>query len=83
MYHGPPPGFDRSLSWRSILTGYAVMVGVFVLMVAVSYPTITLALIATGTGAYGLYRTVRTRAATGRVRIPGTHLGRRLSRRPR
>lgn len=83
MYHGPPPGFDQSLSWRSILTGYAVMVGVFVLMVAVSYPTTTLVLIAIGTGVYGLYRTVRTRTETGRVRTPGSHLGRRLSRRPR
>lgn len=63
--------------------GFAMMVVVFLLMGAVSYPRITLALIATGTGVYGLYRVVRTRTDTGQVRIQGTHLGLRLSRRSR
>lgn len=68
MYHGPLPEIDRSLSWRSILIGYVIMIGVFVLMVAVSYPRLALGVIASGAGMYGLYRVARWAATLGVLR---------------
>lgn len=71
------------MSWRSIFTGYALMVGVFVLMVAASYPRITLAVIGIGAGMYGLYRIVRWARNIDDLRISGRTVYRRRAHKPR
>ena len=83
MYPGPavPPETDRQLTWREVMAGYLLMLGVFMIIVAISYPNITLAVIATGTGIYALYRLVRTATHKNQLYIPRTHICLQFARR--
>lgn len=71
---GSPPDTDRTVTWRSIIAAYTLLAGVFVGMVAVSYPGVALAVIATGTAIYVLHRVVRAAAREERVCIPRTQI---------
>lgn len=83
MYPIPPPEIDRTVTWRSIIAGYALIMGIFVIMVAISYPKATVAIIAAGTGMYVLYWTIQAAAHADRLCIPRTRICLHLSRRPR
>ena len=60
-----------------------MIAGVFVIMVAVSYPKVTVAVTATGTGIYALYRFVRTATHKDKLCIPRTHTCLQLPHRPK
>ena len=73
MYGGPRPRGDREVTWRSVTAGFLLNVAFLAVLVAISHPVATGAVVATGLGLYAVREAIQraTYERTVQVCRPG------------
>ena len=69
-----PPGPNPSVTGRSLVAGFAMVLVLFAILVAVSYPVAAILSLAGIVVAYPLVRGLLVLRRTGRLSVPGTDL---------
>lgn len=72
MYPNSTQDIGRKITWRSVIAGFVLIAGIFVISVAASYPYLTTLILAVGIGIHVLFRVAPTPRHESRPTVPLT-----------